>query len=78
MKKIIAMMAAISFFVSLPSAEEPKAKDKKEELSVIRGPVVSLNIPQNQAVIKDNVTTYDRVFTVDPAVYSAIKLNDAV
>jgi len=78
MKKIIAVMIAMSFFVSTASAAEPKAKEKKEELSVIKGPVVSLNIPQNQVVIKDSVTAYDRVFTVDPAAYNIIKLNDSV
>lgn len=78
MKKITAVMAALSFIVGLASAAEPDAKGKKEEMDVIKGPVVSLNIPQNQVVIKDNVTAYDRVLTVDPAVYSAIKLNDAV
>lgn len=78
MKKITAMMAALSLIVGLASAAEPGAEGKKEEMSVIKGSVVSLNIPQNQIVIKDSVTAYDRVFTVDTAVYSAIKLNDAV
>jgi hypothetical protein len=78
MKKIIAVMVALSFFSGLASAAEPKAKEKKEELAIIKGPVVSLNIPQNQVVIKDSVTTYDRVFVVDPAVYKSIKLDDVV
>jgi ribosomal protein L19 len=78
MKKITPVMVALSFVVSLAQAAEPDTKGNKEEMNVIKGPVVSLNIPQNQVVIKDSVTTYDRVFTVDPAVYSAIKLDDAV
>ena len=78
MKKIIAVMVVLSFFAGLTSAAEQKAKEKKAELAVIKGPVVSLNIPQNQVVIKDSVTTYDRVFVVDPAVYKTIKLDDVV
>lgn len=78
MKKIIAVMVVLSFFAGLASAAEPKTKEKKEELTVIKGPIVSLNIPQNQVVIKDSVTTYDRVFVVDPDVYKSIKLDDVV
>lgn len=92
MKKIIAVMIALSFFAGLATAvfakdvkkaktaatAENKTEEKKVELAVIKGPIVSLNIPQNQIVIKDSVTTYDRVFVVDPDVYKSIKLGDEV
>lgn len=59
-------------------AKAASTQPPKAAVEVIKGTIVSLNAPQNEIVIKDEKTTYDRVLIVKPEMYKSIKLGDAV
>ena len=53
-------------------------KQQESALIIMTGKITSLNQPQNEIVVKDDKTTYDKVLIVNPDAYKSIKLGDMV
>ena len=60
------------------TAAKDTTKQQESALIIMTGKITSLNQPQNEIVVKDDKTTYDKVLIVDPDAYKSIKLGDMV
>lgn len=88
MKKLIALTVIMCFAATCSAAwgnkstgsKTPGTETKKESVGLIiwNGRVTSVNIPQNEVVVKDDKSTYDKVFIVKPEVFNTVKVGDAV
>jgi type IV secretory pathway VirB10-like protein len=79
MNKLIAIAIVMCFaatgFAAWGAKQEQKAPPAAE---IMKGLVVSVNAPQNEIVVKDAKTGYDKVLIVTPDMYKAFKLGDTV
>jgi len=80
MKKIIALAVVMCFAATCSAAWWGKDTKKAEQapVNVMKGLIISVNIPQNEIVVKDEKTLIDKVLIVKPEMYKSIKVGDAV
>jgi len=90
MKKFVALAVVMCFGATCSAAWGIKKKDTSDTttittqkdaavaVSVMKGLIISINIPQNEIVVKDEKTLIDKVLIVKPEMYKAFKVGDAV
>jgi hypothetical protein len=77
MKKLVALAVVMCFAATCHAVSRDK-KTEQAPVSVMKGLIISVNIPQNEIVVKDEKTLIDKVLIVKPEMYKAIKVGDAV
>jgi len=55
-----------------------KSKAEQAPVNVMKGLIISVNIPQNEIVVKDEKALVDKVLIVNPEMYKSIKVGDVV
>ncbi|MFA5164283.1 MAG: hypothetical protein WC481_01795 [Candidatus Omnitrophota bacterium] len=63
---------------TITTGKDAAKKPEQAPVNVMKGLIISVNIPQNEIVVKDEKTLIDRVLIVKPEMYKAIKVGDAV
>lgn len=63
---------------TITTGKDAAKKAEQAPVNVIKGLIISVNIPQNEIVVKDEKTLIDKVLIVKPDMYKAFKVGDAV
>lgn len=63
---------------TITTGKDAAKKTEQAPVSVMKGLITSVNIPQNEVVVKDEKTLIDKVLIVKPEMYKTIKVGDAV
>ncbi len=63
---------------TITTGKDAAKKTEQASVNVMKGLIISVNIPQNEIVVKDEKTLIDKVLIVKPDMYNSIKVGDTV
>ena len=72
---LVCSVSALSFAKTSHATGEKKAEATTE---VVRGKIISIDVTNNQIVVKENKTDLEKTITVEPKVISTLKVDDGV